>query len=441
LENKRKTFPALMLGVVLVVFAAGIASLFQLRFQAGDVYPPCSTLRADPLGARAFYESLLRVRGLLVERNYRPLQRRFADAEPATLLCLGVSPSGLRRIPREEAETLDSFVRGGGRLVVTTLPTRDASRFPLFKQKLSAVKDDDEDTTDPLERRLFDRSTTASLQRPRVALTRQWGFTMACQLWPKDAKKAVERVTAARVDGPAGADLPEEISWHSAAGFRDLDAAWRVRYAFDEMPVLIERTLGRGSLVLATDSFFHSNEALRDERHAALLTYLIGPHRRVVFDETHLGVEENTGVMVLARRYGLGAFLGSLLFLAALFVWKNSTSLVPLSGGARAGGAEDQAFTEGIESQQGFVNLLRRNISKSRILRVCFEEWRKSAGVTRQRATPADIERMEAILAAENSRASNQQDPARAYREMAEVLAAKNRLGKKDEGRRMKSEG
>jgi hypothetical protein len=419
-----------------VVFAAGIVSLFQLRFQAGDVYPPCSTLRADPLGARAFYESLLRVGGLLVERNYRPLQRRFPDAEPATLLCLGLEAGQLRRIPREEAQTLDSFVRGGGRLVMTALPTRDDTRFPLFKQKLIGTQDDDRATTDPLERRLFDRSTTATLQRPRILLTRQWGFTMACQLWPKDAKKAVERVTAARVDGPAGADLPEEISWHSAAGFRDLDAAWRVRYAFDEMPVLIERSLGRGSLVLATDSFFHSNEALRDERHAALLTYLVGPHRRVVFDETHLGVEENTGVMVLARRYGLGPFLGSLLFLAALFVWKNSTSLVPLSGGARAGGAEDQACTEGIESQQGFVNLLRRNIAKSRILRVCFEEWRKSAGVTRQRATPADIERMEAILAAETSRASKEQDPARAYREMGEVLEAKNALG----GKRIRDE-
>src|SRR2546427_9645317 len=47
-----------LLLVLLAVFVLGVGRLFQLRFEAGDVYPPYSSLRADPLGTKALFESL-----------------------------------------------------------------------------------------------------------------------------------------------------------------------------------------------------------------------------------------------------------------------------------------------------------------------------------------------------------------------------------------------
>src|SRR5436190_23553842 len=51
-------------------FIFGLFELFQLRFETGDVYPPYSSLRADPLGTMALCESLQRVPGLTVRRDY-----------------------------------------------------------------------------------------------------------------------------------------------------------------------------------------------------------------------------------------------------------------------------------------------------------------------------------------------------------------------------------
>ena len=40
------------------VFLAAVSYLMVLRFESGDVYPVYSSLRSDPLGTRAFYDSL-----------------------------------------------------------------------------------------------------------------------------------------------------------------------------------------------------------------------------------------------------------------------------------------------------------------------------------------------------------------------------------------------
>jgi len=71
-------------------FLYGIAHLFVLRFEAGDVYPPYSTLRGDPLGAKVFYESLNALPGIAVERNEKPLSK-FSSNETASLFYLGAS--------------------------------------------------------------------------------------------------------------------------------------------------------------------------------------------------------------------------------------------------------------------------------------------------------------------------------------------------------------
>src|SRR6185295_18194593 len=107
---------------------------------------------------------------------------------------------------------------------------------------------------------------------------------------------------------------------HTALHFGQTNSSWRTIYGriagTNVEPVVIERTMGSGSIVLCADSFHFSNEALRREREPELLAWFIGPAREIVFDETHLGVQEAPGVATLARKYRLGSVFVALLILA-----------------------------------------------------------------------------------------------------------------------------
>src|SRR5262249_43879257 len=159
------------------------------------------------------------------------------------------------------------------------------------------------------------------------------------------------------------------LTWHSSMIFSQLDGTWRTIYARDAGPVVLEKARGRGSIVLLADSFPLSNEALRVDRQPEVLAWLVGRSKRVMFDETHLGVIENPGVMALARKYRLhGLFIG-LAVLAGLFVWKNAVTFVPELNESAVELAGDQ--TGARDSAAGFVNLLRRSVPAVKLSRVC----------------------------------------------------------------------
>jgi hypothetical protein len=201
--------------------------------------------------------------------------------------------------------------------------------------------------------------------------------------------------------------------------FDRLGANWSVIYTRDKHPVLIERRFGSGSLVFAADSYFVSNEALRNDRHPKLLAWLAGRNTTVLFDETHLGVLETPGVATLVRNYRLHGFVIGLVLLAGLFVWKNTASFVP---------AYDEDITEtrndavaGRDSAAGFVNLLRRSISSADVLAVCFTEWKKARAHGRADLS-ARTERMAAAIAEEEAKPDREKDPVESYRRIARIL-------------------
>ena len=188
------------------------------------------------------------------------------------------------------------------------------------------------------------------------------------------------------------------MPWHSRADF-DLtlpgarSAGWRAWYLRDGKPVVVARPFGTkgGELVLASDSYFLSNEGLRAEPHAALLAGLVGDEGRVVFDESHHGLEENPGLMTLARRYGLQGALAATALLAGLFIWRNAASLVPppapSAEALRAAGT-----MTGRDSAAGFLNLLRRGVPTRELVGTCVAQWQSGAG--RRAPDPAAVERV-----------------------------------------------
>ncbi len=216
---------------------------------------------------------------------------------------------------------------------------------------------------------------------------------------PAGSKKSHEPVT---VENQSEFRLPEEMEWHSGTVFTNLGPSWNVIFARDNAPVVVSRRFGLGSVVLATDSFFISNEALSKDRHADLLAWLIGSSSRVVFDESHFGMIESSGVATLIGRYHLTGFIAGLLCLAALFIWKNS---------ARFGVVEESPTSPGVvtgkEAAAGFVNLLRRNMAPGEMLKICLAEWEKSHG-SEKRFTQL--------------KAAKDRDPIKSYKDLCALL-------------------
>jgi hypothetical protein len=205
-----------------------------------------------------------------------------------------------------------------------------------------------------------------------------------------------------------GAGLPETLPWHAAFGFADLAEGWRVIYARAGKPVLIERDLGRGSLVVSADSFVLSNEALAADPRAPLVSFFVGRNRSVAFDETHLGVLERQGVASLMRRYALHGFVAVILLVAVLFVWRASVPFVPPGDEPDPGSAE--AVT-GREAAAGLVTILRRGIPVSDVLRVCRTLWTR----TFERRRPDLVAALEGLTV-------EAADPVEGYRRISRTL-------------------
>jgi hypothetical protein len=141
--------------------------------------------------------------------------------------------------------------------------------------------------------------------------------------------------------------------------------------------------------------------------------------RTAVFDETHLGVSENPGVMSLVIKYRLTSFLVALLLLAGLYLWKNSIPLVPSAASVRFG---DDGITTDKDAVGGLISLLRRNIPKTELLDVCFREWTKSFS-REYRESDGTRARLQSIVDQEMAKPPAKRNPAAGYRKLARILA------------------
>ena len=416
-RSKTQAGTAVLLLLGLLAFAAGLYHLFRLRFDTGDVYPPYSSLRADPLGTMALLESLQRMPGISVRRDYSA-SNKLPDGKNTTYLHLAADAQEWQEVPTDLAREIDGFVARGGRLAITFFPENRATpgtwpgpRTKGATNSTPAIKPATGPRARPLKRK---RTLTSDEEEESlVSLQDKWGWdTDYVPLKPGIAgsyhpDQAINQTTL---------PLPDQVSWHSALIFTNLAPSWRVIYARGTNPVVVERRFGSGSVVLATDSYFLSNEALSKERHADLLAWLIGPNTRVFFDEAHLGVVENPGVASLMRRYRLYWLGAGLLLLAALFIWKNAAGFVPPYPEE-----ERESYVAGKEAAAGFVNLLRRNVPAREVLNVCFAEWTKSL----LHGNPhliARVDQAQEVLEKENALPASIRKPAETYRKMCEIL-------------------
>ena len=414
------TLVAFLLAAVLVY---GVAQLFALRLEHGDVYPPYSTLRTDPRGAKAFYEALDELPGFDVRRNFRPLVR-LHPSKPVTLIYAGVE----RRSTwgEEEFRELKSLVASGTRVVFAFAPEEPRSggddppkatekkepvpaeaegekNSPTAGEKETGKAADDNKKTDEVKKKEeAEKDHTLEFSEAAAHL----GFTFR-RLTEKEATG--DTMTAALAD--PGLPMEPEISWHSAAYFSDLKPGWRTLYASDDRTVVAERTFGSGTIVIASDSYFLSNEALRRERAPRLLAYLAGPARDIVFDEEHHGVTEAANIASLARKYRLHGLVVGALLAVALFIWQSSVPFLPPPESR----LPDPGIVRGKSADEGFINLLRRAVKPSDLLAICAAEWKKSFDPEGRSAKAVELE---SVIAGER-------DTVTAYQKISRELSQK----------------
>jgi Domain of unknown function (DUF4350) len=382
-------YPVLILLTAAAVLAIGLIWLFELRYQVGDVYPAYSSLRSDPLGTMAFYESIEGLPGFAVSRDISE-RNLLPEGNGVTYFYIAFPSGEWRSLPEETLQDIERFAAGGGRFVLTT--------FPVGAKSFRQIEEKDTKKEKPKPTPVRDR----------------WGADF--DIINLEAQR--HEYKPAVVDNKSALQLPPALQWHSGVVATNVNAGWQTIYARGSSPVIIERQIGRGSIVIATDSYFLSNEAMQGDRHADLLAWLIGSNRTVIFEEAHLGVTETAGMATLMRRYRLHWFVEGLIVLAALFIWKNSSSLVPAGTGMKFD------YIAGKDSTAGFINLLRRGIPSRDVLALCFTEW-KTAMVNTASISPQRMDEVHKIFEAENARPAKDRNPVQAYQDISRILNRK----------------
>lgn len=398
MNGNGKIYIAVLL-LMACAFGFSLHALLAERFERGDTYPPYSTFRSDPRGAKALYLALGRVPGITSRRNFTN-PSRLTGEKGVTYLFLGVDEGVMRLITREDLTALEDLAARGNRLVIAFSPSSGTAAGEGAGGKRTG------------------RDNKPKKSKPDDFLSSRWNLMLERFPGMKSAQK--EQMKAIRSIGEA--QLPASFTVRSNLCFKTV-GFWKTIYSVERNPVVVERVIGKGSIVLLADSYPAGNVAMRDERHPRLLIWLLGGNRTAVFDESHLGVFENPGIISLMAKYRLTPFLVGLVLLAGLYFWKNAIPLVPSAGSGRTSDSGIRADKDAIS---GLVNLLRRNLPPSGLLEACFREWSKSFS-REYRESNATRVRIQAIVDQEQAKPAAQRAPASGYREITRILAERKR--------------
>ncbi|MDY6854108.1 MAG: DUF4350 domain-containing protein [Thermodesulfobacteriota bacterium] len=421
--------------ILAVFFLFGVLRLFILRFEGGDIYPAYSSLRSDPLGTRVFYESLKNQPSVSVNRNYRPFSMPNLK-EKTTFFYLGAKIYKQDLYYKKNLDLFEQIAASEGRVVISFSPEKTTSRSESHHLKTENRNDGDEfgsnkktnreaspkkeKTTDG-KRCVDPDSCKIRIYRSKY-ITKDWGFQFGYE------ESHIGLGNAHPVQGlQTDTQLPP-VSWHTTLYFKELSEDWRVVYTQNSHPVIIEKDLGKGTIVLSADSYFFSNEAMQKERAPKLLTWFIGENSNLVFNESHLGIRKNLGIADLARGYRLHWLFFGIVLLGGLFAWKNSAFFVPPPDDNAIINMNDLTYSR--DHTEGLISILRRNIKTGDILGTCVEEWERSFVPKREasKETAEILNKIKALIDTEKVQIGKKGKPVLAYRTICQILSKRKVL-------------
>lgn len=412
----------LMAGFVFV-----LVRLFVLRFESGDLYPPYSSFRADPLGTRVLFDAMSKVNPSGVSRNYKPAGQ-VKELEDTCILLAGLQVRGTFRISRKSFDDIIHLVTSGNRLVIALVPSGGSG-----KKEASAVSRKEDQGEDENLREDEDSGTTDP-DEDFVDFMEQLGLELRTGKPPTPYQQAV--TDQSEIDGYPMAP----ILWLRNVYFDIVGQEWRTIYAIpdsDNMSrpheaVVIERRFGNGSMVLMTDAYALSNECLRERPNAGFLVWLTGGHSKIMFDEYHLGVQKQEGISDLFIRYHLYGPLAFLLVLAALFFRRSGMSLVPPDETDELLQMEAENTRKLLtkDHSSGLTSLLEQHVPKKKLILQCLQVW-KNTFVADNEASRRYRDQYETIKNRIDFRQKNRRfgtGEVEDYKEICRILAEKEKV-------------
>lgn len=436
-----RTLAWLGLGGLALIFILVFSQVLQMRFSDGDVYPYYATFRNDPLGTSALYESLERMESLELSRNTTSLLTvKGLDGDTALML-IGVPHTSFEKLrAKEDSPVIRAVQDEGARLVLTLNPElvpeffspveseeeqewmekrrelqKEIKREEEKKKKAGEDKEAEEEEKKKTKEKIeeFEKRMSGEIGKPLHDLLDVEIADVEKFEKPEEGWETVPVDSIAK-EGPPKATP----AWFSQYRFGDLGKQWKVVLEVKDKPVVVERKWGKGSVVLASDSYFVSNEALHRGAEVEFLTWLLGGKTRIVFDETIHGSNETGGAMKLMRQYRVhGVFFGLLIFVA-LWAWRSASFLAPGDEAIERGLVGGGGMVAGAETGSGFVDLLRRSIPSKTILKRCLSTFRSSNHSKLSAKQEGEIEQL-VKRHAENPRHFTAPD---AYREITAVI-------------------
>ncbi len=388
-------------GVLTAVLGVGVfVHVLGLSGESGTTFAPYSTYRADPMGMMALYNALDRIEGVTTDRYIGDFSE-LPLGKDSTLVIAGAS---IGPDPVPVLDVLEGFAATGGRIVIAFHPIGNDMSLEALDDELrdrDRRKDEDESVTDSEtadeEEAKSESDTAAPAETPEAEET---------PVEESDKQEESEPEDELMDFGPPVEDLSER--WDFEYEFAEPLAVTRQVRLDDALPVepnlegrsglyfippdegwtniygkstregevtqvgMMERKIGSGAIVLCSDAFFLSNEALRKNRNPELLSWLLGGNKTVLFSEAHLGTRQQDRIMTLVRRYRLHGVLFGFLLLGVLFVWHHAATLIPrrdIPPRPTAGNAAERSHQDGLD------NLLARFIPRSALLDTCVREW------------------------------------------------------------------
>jgi hypothetical protein len=340
----KRKWPAVTLAALLLLTLV-VGLLHFAGLTTPDAYPSMSSLNSGPKGMKLLFDALSNMHPLSVSRNYLP----FSQWHPSstTVLMLGITPETFNSFEKDDLIQLERLAQHNNRIV---LGVRDAG----FIGK-----------PDP--------------KKPYPVKMR-WG---------------VQIVKGPKTDASASSPLLDnDSSWQPVPG----------------MTYTIEKHFGNsGVIVIALHSDALSNGYIAtNPTNLQEIPSMIGPNTSIVFEETHLGIEESGSIAALARRYKLQGLIAGLLLLVGLFIWNQSVSFPPPPPFE----TDRDSRVVGADARGMFAGLISRHLTPQALIESCIAEWNR---VKPQQRITTEL--------------SRKTDPVATYRQLQESLHSKrNRI-------------
>jgi hypothetical protein len=112
-----------------------------------------------------------------------------------------------------------------------------------------------------------------------------------------------------------------------------------------------------------------------------VLTAVSGKPSAIIFDESHLGLEDTGTVIGLTTRHHLNWVLLGLAIFAALYIWRNSVSFIPPLP------VPKDSSISGQSAYAALTNLLMQSVPPKSLLHKAAQEWNATVPLSRNQRT------------------------------------------------------